>query len=255
MGPVLSDVQRMQSDLDLTTPEAHARLARLYRYAQVGRCVSSVTHDVNNFLGAILAYVELIELDSTLTPESTRMVQEIVNAVRKSSALVNNLTDVSRRERMDLRMTDSAQLMERVLDLRRYDMKVAQVGLKTDYATSLPTLLIDLPKVEQSLIYLVSNAIENVAGMERRQVHVTVTPSGDGVEFVVFDSGEPVPGENREHIFEPFFTTKEAEHVGLGLTIARETARLHDGDLVYEPDRGFVMRLPKQNSLASKAVG
>ena len=63
--------------------ETREKLARLYRYAQVGHCVSSVTHDVNNFLGAVLAYAELVGLEKNQTPEALRMLGEVMSAVRK----------------------------------------------------------------------------------------------------------------------------------------------------------------------------
>ncbi|NIA16623.1 MAG: sensor histidine kinase, partial [Nitrospiraceae bacterium] len=57
------------------------------------------------------------------------------------------------------------------------------------------------------------------------------------------------PEADRERIFEPFYTTKGSDHFGLGLSVARDAARLHKGDLVYNEERGFVMRLPFDNGL------
>ena len=79
--------------IDLNTDAGREKLTLLFRYAQIGRCVNSVTHDVNNYLGAIMAYAELIGLDAQLPDDSQRMIGEIVSAVRKSSDLINNLTD------------------------------------------------------------------------------------------------------------------------------------------------------------------
>ncbi len=235
--------------VDLTSPEGQRRLHKMFRYAQIGRCVSSVTHDVNNYLGAILAYAELIELDSELTKESSRMVQEIIGAVRKSSALINNLTDVARKERPDVRAVDPLQLIHRVLDLRRYEIKLSQIDLKSESPDAMPTLQIDLPKVEQALVYLVNNLIEALADEECRQARVHAVVGDGWVEFEFWNSGPAIPVELREAVFEPFFTTKAGEHVGLGLTVARETAHQHNGDLVYSPERGFVFRIPQHKRM------
>jgi signal transduction histidine kinase len=68
--------------VDLTRQQ----LESLLHQAQTGRNINNVTHDVNNLLGAIMAYAELIEMDSD-DPEVNRMLREIVTAVEKGSAI------------------------------------------------------------------------------------------------------------------------------------------------------------------------
>jgi len=219
----------------------------MYRYAQIGRCVSSVTHDVNNYLGAIMAYAELVGMDSSLGAESKRMLSEIIGAVRKSSTLVNNLTDVARKERPDIRIIDPANLMERVLDLRRYDMKVGHVALTTEYAPGLGNLAVDLPKMQQAIMYVISNAIEALELVKAKRIDIRIRMDGKSIAFFVRDSAPAIEPGCTERMFEPFFTTKGADHIGLGLSIARATVEEHDGNLRYEADEGFVIRIPVEN--------
>ena len=108
---------------DLTVPdELENRLLQLFRYSQIGQCVNSVTHDVNNLLGAIMAYSELISMDESIAADSKRMLGEVVEAVRKASGLMGNLTDIARKPRQDVRIVAPIQLMNRVIDLRRYEI-------------------------------------------------------------------------------------------------------------------------------------
>lgn len=237
----------MGAEVEVDPDSTQERYSRIFRYAQIGRCISSVTHDLNNYLGAIMAYAELVGMDSNLTDESNRMLGEIVGAVRKSSTLVNNLTDVARKERADIRIIDPASLMERVLDLRRYDMKVGHVTLATEYAPDLASLTVDLPKMQQALMYLVSNAIEAVESEKVKRLDVRVLMDDRYVVICFRDSAPQVPSELRDQIFEPYFTTKGVDHVGLGLTSARSTVKDHNGELSYNPDDGFVVCLPLEN--------
>ena len=234
-------------DVEVEADSTRERYIRMYRYAQIGRCVSSVTHDVNNYLGAIMAYAELVGMDGSLSAESKRMLSEIIGAVRKSSSLVNNLTDVARKERPDVRIVDPANLMERVLDLRRYDMKVGHVALVTEYEPALGNFAVDLPKMQQAFMYLVSNAIEALEPAKIKRLEIRVCRDGDSVSFSFRDSAQPIAVDCREKMFEPYFTTKDTNHVGLGLTIARATVEDHDGDLHYSSDEGFVIRIPIEN--------
>ncbi len=240
--------------LDLGSDEGRQRIARLYRYAQIGHCVSSVTHDVNNFLGAIMAYAELIGMDSPLNQESVRMIEEIMGAVRKSSTLVNSLTAIARKERDNISLVDPAQLVEKVVDLRRYDLKAAQIAIDTAYESDMPMLVADQPKLEQALIYVIANAIEELHDRERRMVKIRVRHATEGVEIDIWNSGREIPEELREAIFQPFFTTKKEDHLGLGLAVTRDIMQYHGGDISYDPKRGFVFYLPRETALSSRST-
>jgi len=227
-------------------------LKQQYRYAQVGRCVSSVTHDVNNLLGAVLAYAELVQLDAQLGEESRRMLGEIMEAARRCSGLVNNLTSVARKERPDATLVEPATMLSRILDLRRYDLKVARISLVETYEPNLPSLVVDKPKLEQAIIYLITNAMESLEGATERRVGVMLSANDVSVEITVSSSGTPPPEGLWETMFEPFVSSKGQGHMGLGLHLAREIARLHDGDLRYESDRGYVLELPRLNGLTKR---
>jgi signal transduction histidine kinase len=220
------------------------RLARVCRFSQIGRCVNSVTHDVNNYLGAIMAYAELVAMEPGLSDDAQRMLREITGAVRKSSDLIGNLTDLARRDRRDMRVIEPAALAERVLDLRRYELKVGHIRLETAYGSEVKPFSVDLPKAELALMYLVSNAIEAIEPIEDKRVRVEVRAENGCVMFGVADSAEAIPAETCDRMFEPGFTTKDGPHLGMGLFVARAIARAHDGDLDYQPETGFRMRIP-----------
>lgn len=169
-----------------------------------------------------------------------RMIDEIMGAVRKSSTLVNSLTAIARKDKPNVSLADPGRVVEQIIDLRRYDLKASQIAIDCVCEAPLPMLLIDQPKLEQSIIYLIANAIEELRDAERRLLKVRVRNTGDGADIELWNSGRVVPEELRESIFEPFFTTKDDDHLGLGLSVARDIARLHGGDLTYSPERGLI---------------
>lgn len=237
--------------IDLNSDEARERILRVFRHAQVGRSVSSVTHDLNNYLGAIMAYAELASMVEGVTPDTKRMLGEVVGAVRKSSTLVASLTDVARKEKPDVRILDPIQLVERVLDLRRYDLRVSNIALTTQYDKELPLVAINLPRLQLALMYLVSNTIEALDGKDRKQLSVSVLRTDTGLVIAFKDSAGPIAEELREPIFDAFYTTKGVDHLGLGLTVARATLADHGGTLTYDPVSGFTIALPLRTSYAT----
>ena len=244
------EVQGVDVNKGLESPEVRDRLYRLFRYGQVGRCVSSVTHDVNNMLGAILAYAELLDMDEGLNEKSRQMLGKVADSTQKCSGLIGSLTALARRERPDVGFIEVAQFVDGVLAIKRYDFQVGRVKMETAYDAEIPSLMVDRPSLALATIYLLMNAFEAVQEAADRRAAVRVVHADSAVEIVVWNSGPPVPERDRERIFEPFYTTKVGDHVGLGLTIARETARRHQGDLTYDPARGFVLRLPYDTGLS-----
>jgi two-component system sensor kinase FixL len=80
------------------------------------------------------------------------------------------------------------------------------------------------------------NALEAMAGMDRRKLRVTTTlRHPDLVEFAVADSGPGIGAEMGERIFEPFVTTKR-DGMGIGLSICRSIIETHGGRLQFEPN-------------------
>jgi signal transduction histidine kinase len=227
---------------DLTSPEGEAGFAQLFRYAQVGRCTNAVTHDINNLLGAAMAYAELIGLDKELPPGARRMLGEIIEAVSKGSALIGHLTAVARPDRPTVTTVRPDDLVQRAVYLRQYDFRQAKIDIEVDVAPGLPSLLVDLPKAQMALVYLLFNAQEALDGITGvRQVRVTATPCDDaeGVQFRVWNSAPPVPEPERGRLFAPFNTTKAGFHFGYGLAAVKAIAEYHAGAVTYDPAHGF----------------
>jgi C4-dicarboxylate-specific signal transduction histidine kinase len=230
------------------TEQGRARLADAHRYTQVGMCVSSVTHDINNHLGAVMAYAELLGMEHG-DSESVHMVEEIIEAVKRSSTLIEDLTAVARKERVDVTRVPSTDIARRALELRMYDLKMAGVRVERVFPDEARLLSCDRPKVEQALLYLLSNSLESVLGTEKPAVRFTLLHDESGACFEVWDSGSGIPESLGDACFEPLVTTKGPPHLGLGLFAARRIAALHDGSLVYTPGAGMRLTIPWRNGM------
>ena len=239
----------MSKVFDVTDEVSQQRLQHLFRYGQTGRCVSSVTHDVNNYLGAVMAYSELVAMDASISEDAKRMLNETISAIKKASGLISNLTDIARKDRKDIRFIDPGDLCQRAVDLLMYDIRKARIDLQITPGENLAPLAVDMQKALHALISILHNAIEAVEDIKFRRINISVNMADKAAEIIVRDSGDPIPEETQRQMFDPFFTTKEeGGHIGLGLTMARSVARLHEGDFIHDPDRGFVFTLAARSA-------
>ena len=109
----------------------------------------------------------------------------------------------------------------------------------------------DRDALAQVLVNLLSNA-EKYSG-ERKEVAVQMEVEAGAAEVLVLDRGTGVPRGSEEKIFEQFFRAHDSlgsgiQGSGLGLTLARQIARAHGGDVMFKPRDGsgscFTLRLP-----------
>lgn len=240
--------------LDPDSEQGKAQLVQLHRYAQVGKCVNGVTHDINNLLGAAMAYAELASFDERISPDTSRMLGQIVEGITKCSQLISSLTSIARRDRLDINLVSPDRLMDDVLTLRDYELKMKQIAVEKVYDPDIGAMLLDLPKVKVALIYLLVNAQDAVSEKPDRRIRITINGLEEFVEFRIWDSGGGLSPEHLESAFLPLTSYwGDGEHVGLGLFAARQVAELHEGSLTYAPETGFCLRLKRDNGLSKKA--
>ena len=108
---------------------------------------------------------------------------------------------------------------------------------------------LDMELRPQSMRRCISNIMSN-AGRYANNLSVRAGQRGQDYEIVFDDDGPGIPAEKREEVFKPFFRLEESRNqatggVGLGMTIARDSARGHGGDVLLEdaPGGGLRVRL------------
>jgi two-component system osmolarity sensor histidine kinase EnvZ len=136
--------------------------------------------------------------------------------------------------------TDLISLIEEAAAAARRDGADISLALPEDYV---------LPLRPDAMRRCIANLLSN-ARRYGSHIWVTALPVTDGVDIMIDDDGPGIPAAERENVFRPFFRLDPSRNpstggVGLGLTIARDVARGHGGDLTLEesPHHGLRVRL------------
>ncbi len=226
--------------------EVTRRLLQAEKMAAVGQLAGGVAHEINNPLGGILAFAQLMLQDerSEGDRESLRLIED---AAVRAKRIVDSLLRFSRRPREDERgVVDLARLAEDALFLVQSQRKSGQVEIVRELE---PALAIgNGNQIQQIIVNLLVNALQAV-GAEGR-ITIASGPGQPGcVQLVVSDDGPGIPPAIAGRVFEPFFTTKpEGQGTGLGLSICYRIAEEHGGSIHHEPAPGrgasFVLDLP-----------
>jgi two-component system NtrC family sensor kinase len=225
------------------------RLLQSEKMSSVGQLVSGVAHELNNPLTGIMGFAQLLllrELDET----SRKQVETIYSEAERASKIVSNLLTFARRRRAQKEPANLNTLIERVLELRNYDLRVRNIDVELELDPSLPETMADTNQIQQVFLNIIINAEQAIrsAGGDGK-LRISTRADNGAVAASFADTGPGMSEETLRRIFDPFFTTKDAgEGTGLGLTISYGIVEEHGGRIWAESPRGngttFHIELP-----------
>jgi signal transduction histidine kinase len=221
--------------------------------------VSNVSHELKTPLTSIRMFSELLAEGRVIDPVKQRSYLSIITAeTARLSRLINNVLDFARIERGEkkyhFQTCDLNTLLRNTAETYRPHLEANGFQFDCDLPDSPLIVNGDRDALSQVIVNLLSNA-EKYSD-SRKQVSVRLEQQTNPlphVELKVLDRGLGVPNGSEEKIFEQFYRAHDSlssgiQGSGLGLTLARQIARAHGGEVVYEPREGggscFTLRLP-----------
>jgi two-component system NtrC family sensor kinase len=255
--PVAGDAQAAGAADKLTVCHYHdvtderlmtRELANAERLAAIGRLAGGVAHEINNPLGTILAFTQIMQRQAVTEAERQEYLADIEQSALRCKVIVESLLRFSRQasstERRSLLVNDVVRDAVRAFAAREPERaQPARLVL----GERLPPVLGDAGQLQQVVAHLVTNALDS--GGRRGDVEIATYPDTDDVVIAVRDRGAGIPEENLPRLWEPFFTTKEeGRGRGLGLAVVYAIVKEHGGKILARNRDGggaeFVVTLP-----------
>jgi signal transduction histidine kinase len=221
--------------------------------------VSNVSHELKTPLTSIRMFSELLAEGRVSDPAKARSYLSIIaTETARLTRLINNVLDFARMDRGEKRYEfqelDLSGLAAETVETYRPHLESAGFTVSIEPATGYLLALGDPDALAQALVNLLSNAEKYSTDTKEIRVETGRVPGGGAIEIRVMDRGPGVPKGCEEKIFLQFFRAHDSlnsgiQGSGLGLTLARQIARAHQGDVLYAPRAGggsvFTIRLPE----------
>jgi two-component system, LuxR family, sensor kinase FixL len=232
---------------------SQSELAHVTRVMAMGEMVSTITHEVNQPLCAIVTNSNACSRWLRAVPPDLDRAQDALQRITRDG---NRASEVIARIRGLVKKTDGeieavqiTDIIEDVLVVTAYDAQRNGVRIEKVFSPSVPRVQGDRVQLQQVVLNLVMNAVDAMRATKAkpRCLTIRVEPHDDGVLVVVQDSGPGITSDNLTRIFDPFFTTKTTG-MGMGLSICQSIIRNHSGQIWVTSDDGtgaaFYFTLP-----------
>jgi PAS domain S-box-containing protein len=222
------------------------QIAQADKLAALGELSAGVAHEINNPLGIILGYTQLMLKNPGDHEEDLKIIEKHVKNCR---TVVSDLLTFARKGTKKMHAIDVCQVVDDVINFLGNHSDFRNVRIQSPTACTGPLMVFGN---EQELSQVVINLMINACHAVDKKGHIQVETGIDGQNWVwisVKDNGTGIPEKNFSRIFDPFFTTKPVgQGTGLGLSVGYGIIRRYGGDITVRnrKDKGaaFTITLP-----------
>lgn len=227
--------------------ELHRRLQEARRNASIGAVTQGIAHNLNNLLGVVIGYLDLIKTVAENPDAVRKNTEHVENAIDRIVSIIKQLNTVVTRTRLPTQGFTLDHLLEGAVQRFQDELELSD-AVYIDNPLGELEVASHVEVFESSIAALLTNAWESY-GEEHtgsRSIGLSVETTDHHGEPALLlrieDQGRGVPENIRDHMFEPFVSSKHNVGVGMGLTMARHALRHLGGDLVLQdrPEGGTV---------------
>jgi two-component system, NtrC family, sensor kinase len=216
------------------------------KLALLGTLAAGVAHEINNPLGVMLGFCDLLVRKKEPGSQEYEDLKIIERQGLHCKQVVENLLSFSRVGRETTADTDLNLCLLDTIKVIRHNLEMKGIDLQTELTENLPRVSGDDRQLQQVFLNLINNAAAAMAEGGVLTCKTYWLPGGKRVAVQIRDQGTGIAPEVIDHIFEPFFTTKpEGEGTGLGLFVSYGIINKFGGTIACESQTQETRERPK----------
>lgn len=204
------------------------------RLASLGTLAAGVAHEINNPLGIILGFTDLLLERTRPGTQEYDILKTIEKQGLQAKRVVENLLSFARYSESAIESLDINKNIEAILNIVKNTLFLNRIHLELDLADNLPPIRADAREIQQVFLNIINNSIHamkegGTLSIQTRQIDL------NHIEIRISDTGHGIKKEHRSRIFDPLFTTKKVgEGTGLGLSVTYGIVTKYGGTISFE---------------------
>ena len=197
------------------------QLINTEKLASLGTLAAGVAHEVNNPLGVILGFCDLLLRKADKNSQEYEDLKTIERQGLHCKQVVENLLSFARFGAADSEYSEINGCIEDIIKVVKHTLEMHDIELDLFLSENLPNVRGDSRQLQQVFLNLVNNAVSAMPNGGRLKIRTFLERTSRKAVIQIEDNGVGIKAEDVDHIFEPFFTTKpEGEGTGLGLFVS-----------------------------------
>jgi len=224
----LDEIRKSHEELKKT----QVQLIQSEKLASLGQLSAGIAHELNNPLGAILLYANMLEEELDEKDPRKEEIRTLVKEAQRCREIVKGLLDFARQTRIHLEDTDIESLLNEVISIckREIALQKKKIQIKLEVNSPKITWSVDPLQLRQALVNIALNGIEAIT--EEGTLTIKAGICNGKLRIDIEDTGCGIPEDNLPKIFDPFFTTKKmGKGTGLGLATTHGIVKMHKGEI------------------------
>lgn len=218
-----------------------AELAHVNRFATAGELTTSIAHEINQPLAAILANAEAADVILNSSRPDIPVLKDIVIDIlrddRRASEVIRRMRSLLKKAPFEAKQIDLNDLVRETIGFLSALAIARRIELVSVITSDALPILGDPIQLQQVILNLVVNGIDAMKDTptQKRVISIRTSRVEKFAELSVSDRGSGIPEDKLKDVFEPFYTSK-AQGMGMGLSIARTIIESHHG-LIWATNR------------------
>jgi len=252
-------IQYMVKDIEKQR-QMREQIAQADKLASLGELSAGIAHEINNPLGIILGYTQLLLRNEEQGSERQADLQTIEKHVRNCKSIVENLLNFTRSSPPQKKEVHIHDTLDDVIKFIGHHADLEEINFTVNYDCNIPNLMLDEKKIRQVFINLLMNAVHAIGKKGTIAVTTRYEKSRGHALISIADTGYGIENKDLARIFDPFYTTKPTgEGTGLGLSVSYGIIKNHGGTITVKSAPGtgsvFTVDLPIQANRIGPQTG
>jgi len=205
------------------------RLQQSQLLASLGTMTAGIAHEVNNPLGSILLFSELL-MKEEISPGIKKDLKIIHDEARRAAKIMSELLNFKQEASIQNRRLNMQKLINNLIERRKYEQNVNNISIYANLPDQPLYIKGNSVEINQVLMNILINAEEALSIRKYGTIIINARAEKSWLRLTIADDGPGIPNSNLGLIFHPFFTTKGVgEGAGLGLSTCYNIITRHDG--------------------------
>ncbi len=241
----LTETINMEKELKKT----QTQLLQAEKMSSLGQLAAGVAHQLNNPLGGITLFSQLMLEEHDLSDAARTDIKRIKKDAERCRLIVKELLEFARQTKKEIKPCDINDLLQRTLFLIQNQSIFQNIKIINHFGKDLPEAYADIQQLNHVFMNIILNAADAMEGNGKLTLNTIYNKKANTILITISDTGPGFKNGILKNIFDPFFTTKEeGKGTGLGLSMAYGIIENHNGKLSAKNNKNggasFFIELP-----------